>query len=287
MKTNRIRTAALGVLVAVGLTGCVRVEADTSIGEDDTFSQHIIVAFNDSVADQVSNQAGIDAGSLSGDLASDAGFSDLQAKYPGQVELKDYSDEDLNGFELTLTDLPLSEFNGAAGDVTAGLGASASIEHIENAFVVSMSSDPDALLDSTSDAGPLGSLGTLELSASNLGFIESSIEFAVTYTFPGLVSEATAGKIDGNTVTLGLSDLTAGGDIKIVGGDSKQIDWWPYIKWALIIAAFASVIGAASLLIRQDQRRRSTNTLAPPGGGHRRHRRSASKVRPYVGAVYL
>jgi len=264
MNTNHIRTATLGVLIAVGLTGCVRVQADTSIGEGDTFSQHIIVAFNDSVADQIGGQSGIDADTLSGDLTSDAGFSELEAKYPGQVELKDYSDEDLNGFELTLTDLPLSEFNGAAGDVTAGLGASASIEHIEDAFVVSMTSDPDALLDSNSDAGPLGDLDALGLDASNLGFIENSIEFAVTYTFPGLVREATAGDINGNTVTLGLSDLTAGSDIKIVGGDTKQIDWWPYIKWALIIAAFGSVIGAASLLVRQDHRRRSTNTLPPP-----------------------
>jgi hypothetical protein len=275
----KIKTAAIlsGVaLTALALSGCVRVVADTSIGAHDTFSQHVIIAFNDSVATQVGQQAGIDVEDLTDSLASSPEFSALQTKYPDQVVIDDYTDEDLNGVELTMSDLPLSEFNDTASQATAVIGSSASIEHTDGAYVVTMNAatadpaaqtegataapDPDALLGG---AG-LGDLESLGLSDANLSMIESAIEFEVSYTFPGLVTEASVGDIDGTTVTLGISDLTSGTDIRIVGGDSPQIDWWPFIKWALIIAAFASVISAAGLLVRQDQRRQRTNNLPAP-----------------------
>jgi hypothetical protein len=275
----KIKTAAIlsGVaLTALALSGCVRVVADTSIGSDDTFSQHVIIAFNDTVATQVSQQAGMDVGDLTDSLISSPEFTALQSKYPDQVAIDDYTDEDLNGVELTISDLPLSEFNDTASQATAALGTSASIEHVEGAYVVTMNAataDPAAQADAATSSpdpdAPLGGAGlddleSLGLSAANLSMLESAIEFEVSYTFPGLVSEASAGDIDGNTVTLGVSDLTSGTDIRIVGGDSAQTDWWPFIKWALIIAAFTSVISAAGLLVRQDQRRQRTNNLPAP-----------------------
>ncbi|WP_061963142.1 LppM family (lipo)protein [Demequina aurantiaca] len=264
---------AVGALAVVTLAGCVRIDSDTSIGSDDTFSQHVIVAFTDSVATQVSQQAGINVRELTGSLGDSAELKDLQAKYPDHVTLEDYEDEDLRGLELTMTDLPLSEFNEAASQVTAGFGATASITHEGDSFVVMMAApdpaDAEASPSPGASDGPLGDvdLGALGLSGGNLAALGSAIDFEVSYTFPGLVREASAGDIDGNTVTLGASDVLSGSDIRLVGGDSTQIDWWPFIKWALIIAAFTSVIGGAALLVRQDKRRQRSTSLPPPEVG--------------------
>lgn len=268
MKTSAARLA-VAALAALALTGCVRVEADTSIGSDDTFSQHVIVAFTDEVATQAGQRAGVDVDGLTKSVEDSPELAALQAKYPDQVTVADYTDEDLHGIEITVTDLPLSEFNGAASQLTAGLGASASIEHVDDAFVVTMAA-PDPADGEPGDPAQSGIGGALEgldamgLSGANVAALGSSIEFEVSYTFPGLVTEASAGEIDGNTVTLGVSDILSGADIRLVGGDADQVDWWPFIKWALIVAAFASVIGGAMLLVRQDKRRQHSNTLPPP-----------------------
>jgi hypothetical protein len=261
MTMVRAGSAAIAVLA---LAGCVRVEANTSIGTDDTFSQHAVFAITDAVAAQVGREAGVNVSDLTESLVESDAFKDLQATYPDQVTIADYEDGDLHGIELTITDLPLSEFNGAASEVTAGLGATASIEHVDDTYVVTMTA-----VDGEDGALPgggslLSSLDAMGVSAANLSVVASSIDFGVSYTFPGLVTEATSGTIDGNTATLALTDLTSGTDIRIVGGDSTQRDWWPLIKWLLIAAAFASVIGGATLLVRQDQRRQRTNSLPPP-----------------------
>ena len=267
MKSSTGARLAAIALTALLLTGCVRIHADTSIGSNDTFSQAVIIAFTDAAASQVSQQAGVNLDDLTGGLRDSAELKGLQAKYPDQISIEDYTDEDLNGIEVTITDLPLSEFNGAASQLTSGLGVSASIERMGDEYVVTMAAPAaGGRQESGSGDDPLGGLdlGSLGLSGANLAALGSSIDVEVTYTFPGLVTEASAGDIDGNTVTLGVSDIVGGDDIRIVGGASDQIDWWPFVKWALIIAAFASVIGGATLLVRQDKRRQRSNTLPAP-----------------------
>ncbi|WP_430868109.1 LppM family (lipo)protein [Demequina aurantiaca] len=266
MKAPAAKLLAVAAITAVALSGCVRIQADTAIGSDDTFSQHVIVAFTDAVASQVGEQAGLNVDDLTDSLADSQEFTDLQDKYPGKVTLEDYSDEDLHGVELTITDLPLSEFNGAASQVTAGVGATASIDHVDGEYIVTMAAADGGEGAPGVGDGALGGidLDALGLSGANVAALGSAIEFEVSYTFPGLVTEASAGDINGNTVTLGVADVVGGSDIRIVGGDSKQIDWWPFIKWALVIGAFASVIGGATMLVRQDKRRQRSNTLPPP-----------------------
>lgn len=275
----RAKAAALittVVLTALTLSGCVRMLSDTSIGADDTFSQHVIVAFDNSVADQFGGRTDGGGEALTATFANDPLFVKLQQEYPEQVVLADYADGDLTGMELTMTDLPLSVMDGWGSAVTTAVGGDTSIEHVGDTFVVTVSlPSADALADGAGDltglvpegapTGSLGGLGMLGSADANMSLIDNAIEFEVKYTFPGLVTEASAGDIDGRTVTLSLTDLAAGTDIRLVGADSPQVNWWPYLKWALIIAAFASVIGAATLLVRQDQRRQRTNTLPEPG----------------------
>lgn len=260
--TTSLRLAAAAV-AALALAGCVRIDSDTSIGADDTFSQHIIVAYTDAVATQIGQQAGIDVGDLIGGLTDSDELRDAQSKYPDQISIEDYAEGDLTGIEVTITDMPLSEFNDAASQLTAGLGATATIEHVGNEFVVTMSSA--GLTSGMSGGGPGGlDLDSLGISGGTLMALGNAIDFEVSYTFPGLVVEASAGEIDGNTVILGVNDILSGDDIRLVGGDSVQIDWWPFVKLALVVLAFASVIGGAALLVRQDKRRQRSNSLPPP-----------------------
>lgn len=276
-----VTRVAAAAVTALALTGCVRIQADTSIGSNDTFSQHVIVAFTNQVAAQVTQQAGVDVRSLAAGIEESPQFTDLQDKYPGQVTLADYSDEDLHGIELTIEDLPLSEFNGAASQVTGAVGATASIERVDDSFIVQMGgadspAEPGGGVDGPDATPPPGigdaldglDLDSLGLGGGSLAALGSAIEFEVSYTFPGLVTEASAGDIDGNTVTLAVGDLLDGKAIRIVGGASDQTDWWPFIKWSLIVGAFVVIVGGALLLVRQDQRRQRSNSLpAPVVGG--------------------
>ncbi|GMA35511.1 hypothetical protein [Demequina litorisediminis] len=93
------RSAALAVAVAAAtlLTSCVRATVDTTIGEDDTFSQHTVAAYSDSVASQITDYLGADVDSLISGIESNDEFVAFQAAHPGQVEIADYDDGEPRG----------------------------------------------------------------------------------------------------------------------------------------------------------------------------------------------
>ncbi|WP_203657290.1 LppM family (lipo)protein [Demequina activiva] len=261
-----MRWCAVAGIAALALTGCVRATVDTTVNADGTFSQHSVAAISDSAASQLQGMLG---GGLPGDIESEVPedfdieallggaqdspeLAELEEQYPGQVEVDDYDDGELSGVEITLTDLPLDEFNAAGAQAGGALGAQATLEEVEDTYVATIA--PPADLD-------LASAGVTEAS---LSLIESSVEIAVTFTFPGLVEEASAGEVDGKTVTLGLTDLAAGEEIVIVAGANDAIDWGPWLRWGGIVLAFALVIGGAAALVIQDQRKRRRSSLPPP-----------------------
>ncbi|WP_084039105.1 hypothetical protein [Demequina sp. NBRC 110053] len=245
--------AGVAAVVAVALTGCVRVTSDTTFTEDLTFSQHAVVAFDESVASQFSEQQGLglDLESLAGDAQDSPELQDLQERYPGAIEVAEYDDGELTGVEITITDLPIDELQTAAQEA-AGLGAAASIEVIDDDYVVTLSR-PEQL--------DLSDMGVTE---SSLELAASAVDIAVTYTFPGLVEEANAGDISGNTVTLSLVDLATVPEIRIVAGASDQFDWGPWLKWGGFALAFVLIVGGATALVIQDRRKRRESTLPPP-----------------------
>ncbi|MDN4480628.1 LppM family (lipo)protein [Demequina muriae] len=250
--TTVLRWSGAAAIAALALTGCVRTTVDTTIGADGTFSQHSVVAFSDDVAAQIGDQAGMDVGALFDDLDGSPELAALEEQYPGQVLVEPYDDGELAGVELTLTDLPLDEFNAAAEQTASGIGGAATLTEADGQFIVEMMSPDDLDLDS------------LGVSESQLGLLESSVEVAITYTFPGIVEEATAGEIEGNTVTLGLTDLASGQDIRIVAGADDQFDWGPVLRWGGIVLAFILVVGGAAALIIQDRRKHRQSALPPP-----------------------
>ena len=265
--TSALRWCAVAGVAALALAGCVRATVDTAVHEDGTFSSHSVVAISDSAASQFEEMLGsglpgdvdaevpddLDIEDLLGGAQDSPALADLEERYPGQVEVADYDDGELSGVEITLTDLPLDEFDAAGAQSAGALGASATLEAVEDTYVVTVTRPAE--LD----------LSTAGLTEGNLSLIESSVEIAVTFTFPGLVQEASAGEIDGKTVTLGLTDLASAEEIVIVAGASDAIDWGPWLRWGGIALAFVLVIGGAAALVIQDQRRRRTSALPAPG----------------------
>lgn len=256
---TRLGAAAVAVLV---LAGCVRVDMDTQIHADDTFSQHAIIAFAPDLMGQLGDLVGdvpegtplddLDPADLYDQLTSDPSIAAAQEQYPGQIEIAPYDDGELEGFELTLTDLPLSVYEDGVADVASGLGASGTIEHTDGSFILTVPADPSR------DASAAGA------TAGNLALIEGAVDVSIAFTFPGLVTEANAGEIEGRTVTLGLADLLAGDEIRIVAGDSDEIYWRPILLWGGIALATIVVIGGATLLVLQDVRARRRSALPPP-----------------------
>lgn len=256
--TRFARYAALAAATAMALAGCVRFTSDTSVHSDDTFSQDLVIAATDSAKQQAQQMLGLNLDSLATQLQDNQAFKDLEAKYPGKVTVHDFTDGDLHGIEIVIDSLPLDAFNSGATSLSGALpiSASASITRAGDTFVVTMAANAG------SDLSAQG------IDPSQVALIEGSVNVGVSYTFPGLVQSATAGTINGDTVTLSLSDLLSPNEIRIVGGASGQIDWTPWLKWGGIVLAFIVVVGGAAALVIQDVRRRRRSGLPAPDAAH-------------------
>lgn len=252
-RRHRLPAGAIAILVAVVLSGCVRVSVDTTVHEDDTYSQEIVAAVDPQALEQAAAQGGMALpDDVLGDVTSQEGFAALLDDYPEQVTVTEYRQGDLEGVAVSVDRLPLSEFEAAAGTATEGLGASTTLRREGDTFVVTLTRD-DSL-----DEDPLAGTGV------GPGVLEGAIDFEIVYRFPGQVSEASAGEVNGNTVTLGLSDVLESDDIRIVAGADPSINWGPLLQWGGIALAFAVIIGGAALLVLQDRRKRHTTHLPPP-----------------------
>lgn len=249
-----IRAVVIVAAALLVLTGCFRTTIDTTVSSDDTFSQHAVVAFDPSAAAQVGAQAGIDLSTVLDDVREDPAITELQERYPDRVVISDFTDGDLQGIEVTVTDLPLEEWDSAVATVPL-MSESAGIDRRDGTFVVTMPA-----------LGGLPEMGMLP--SGSLSLIESAVDVALTFTFPGPVTSASAGTIDGRSVTLTASDLlTATDAITIVADDTGGIDWAPILRWGLIALAFLLVIGGAAALVWQDRRARRGSSLPPPTTG--------------------
>ncbi|WP_062467347.1 LppM family (lipo)protein [Demequina maris] len=261
--------AALAV-AAVALTGCVRVTTDTTFGDDDTFSQHAVVAMTsqartalgqqlDQLADRLPEgveapDTGLDPGALLDPDTVREQLAPLEEAYPGAVDVQPYEDEDgLEGVEITVTDVPLDALDDAAG--AAPLTGGTAVTREDDAYVVEI------------QTGAASGLASAGVSVDQLGLVSGAVDVAVSFTFPGLVRDASAGEIEGNTVTLGLSDLLAADSIRIVGGATNERDWGPLLRWGLVAFGAVVVVGGATALVLQDRRRRHRSHLPPPREG--------------------
>ena len=245
-----VARAAVLLTVAAMLAGCVRFESTNTFTADDTVTQDLVVALTPDAADQV----GIDLDTLTAEALTGADAAGLGVD-PSKVTIEDYVEGERRGVHIVARDLTLGEFNTVAqagvGEVAPGLGTPMTVDRDGDVYVITIPADPNRDL-----SGVQG--------GSAIGLISDSIDFAITFTFPGPVKSATAGQADGKTVVLGLEDLLTPDEIVIRGQATAGIAWGPILKWAGIGAVVIVIIGGAALLIWQDKRRTSHNTLPPP-----------------------
>lgn len=271
---RRLRPAALAAIMLVALTGCVKVHSTTSFSSDNLVTQDLILAVNPSLLTQL----GVDASELSAEA--------LLARVPEDAEdrvtIEDYKDGDLQGVTVHAEGLTLEEFNAttsvlsdlAAGETPDGGGddapsggsaeealrgiagalggiAGASAERNGDEFVVTI----------PASGGGSGDLAGIGVSADQ---IAAAIDFAAVFTFPGPVTEATRGEVEGKRVTLDVEDLQAGGEIVITASANNAIAWGPIIQWGLIVLAAVVIVAGATAFILADRARRRENGLPDP-----------------------
>lgn len=245
-----VARAAVLITVAAMLTGCVRFQSTNTFTAEDTVTQDLIVA----LTPQAASQVGIDLDTLTAEALTAADAVGVGID-PSRVTIEDYVEGERRGIHIIAKDLTLDQFGTAAavgiGEVAPGLGTPMTVARDGNVYVVTIPADPNRDL-----SGVQG--------ASAIGLIADSIDVALTFTFPGPVQSATAGRVEGKTVVLGLEDLLTPDKIVIRGQATDGIAWGPILRWVGIGAAALVIIGGAAALIWQDKRRTSRNTLPPP-----------------------
>lgn len=245
-----VARVAVALTIVSALAGCVRFESTNTFTTDNTVTQDLTLAMTPAAAEQL----GLDLDTLTADAIKESGAANLGVD-PSKVTIEDYTEGDRRGVHIVAKDLTLDEFNEAAdagvGDVAPGLGTPMTVERDGDVFVVTVPADPNRDL-----SGVQG--------ASAIGLISDSIDFAITFTFPGPVKSTTAGTANGKTVVLGLEDLLTPDEIVIRGQATDGVAWGPIVKWGGIVAVAIIIIGGAALLVWQDKRRTSHNTLPPP-----------------------
>ncbi|GAA1719524.1 hypothetical protein GCM10009809_14150 [Isoptericola hypogeus] len=169
---RRLRTGLAAVLAAVGLlalAGCMKVDMDMTLSEDDTVSGTMVLAFSNQLAETM--------GMEPGELWDQAG-GELEQDLPEGTTQEPYSDDEYTGTQVTFADTPIEDFAGSGGE-------DLSITREGDEYVVT------GTMDLSEGAEQLGSLPQ---------GVQDSFDAQLSVTFPGEVTDSN-GEIDGNTVT--------------------------------------------------------------------------------------
>jgi hypothetical protein len=177
MSHRMARLAAVGLL-AVLLTGCIKLNVDFDVSSDNTVSGTMVFAFSK----QLLQLTGQSAQELIGSSAP------IPSSVPG-VSAKPYDDGDFVGEEFTFDGVPLTQFN-------ADDPESLSIVRHGGTFTVS------GVLDLSGGTGGSGATGASGATSSIPGINQAlgGADIRISITFPGSVTD-TNGTVDGTTVT--------------------------------------------------------------------------------------
>ncbi len=245
--SRRVRTAArIGAfaVLALLLSGCVKLNMDLSINSDDTVSGTIQVGIQKELVE------------LTGQSIDDLLGTEvpLPSDVPG-VTVEPFDDGEFVGQQFDFESVPISEF--------AGTGAEEiNISRSGDTYVVT------GTLDLSS--GLSGATGLTGLGVSGAELFESA-DLSIAFTFPGDVIEAN-GQVDGNTVTYtpvfgerleinATGSAVDDGDGGSSGGDDGDSNL------VLILIIVGAVIVAAIVIYLIVRSRRSGGGGATPGFG--------------------
>lgn len=167
---KRLTALAAGAVLAVTLTGCMRVQTEIVLNDDDTMNIQMLMAVEDATIEQL----GMSADDFLEQMETEAGDDLIM---PG-MESEAYKQDGYTGYLYTTEDAPLADFS---DDVL-------SFTREGDEYVVTGSLDNADMGFTEDDVANFESLG--------MG--EPDITFSVE--FPGEVTDSN-GVIDGNTVT--------------------------------------------------------------------------------------
>lgn len=231
---RRLRTAIAAALAAVGLlalAGCMKVDMDMTLSEDDTVSGSIVMAVSNSLAETM--------GMEPGELWKQAG-GELSQNLPEGTSQEPYSDDEYTGTKYTFTEAPISQISGEGGE-------DLSITRDGDDYVV------DGTMNLSEGADQLKSL------PQN---VQDAFDVTLAITFPGPVSDAT-GAVDGNTVTW-TPKVGENTEIHAVGSATagSSFPWWIV---GLVVGLV--VIGLVVWFVVRNNRRPATSTVTGTATG--------------------
>ncbi|WP_407319388.1 hypothetical protein UQW22_03135 [Isoptericola halotolerans] len=232
---RRLRAAVVAVLAAVGLlalAGCMKLDMDLNLSEDDTVSGAMTVAFSDQLAETM----GMDPQEL-WDQAGDEVASDL----PEGSSQEPYADGEYTGTTVTFADMPLEELSGTGTDEL-------SITRDGDEYVV------QGTMDMTDDTGQMSSLPP---------GVADSFDVRIAVTFPGEVVE-TNGTVEGSTVewrpAMGEStEIFARGEASS-GGLGGGFPWWV----VGVVVGLAVIALVVFLVVRSNRRSETAERTGTP-----------------------
>jgi hypothetical protein len=241
-----VRFGAFAVL-ALLLSACIKLDMNLTVNSDDTVDGTVIFALNKQLI-QLSGQSADDLLGSSGPIPTDA---------PG-VSTKPYEDDEFQGQEITLDNVPLARFN----DENNSGADSLKIVHQGDTYVVS------GALDLSQTSGASGASGASGVSGfPDAEQIFASAQMKLAITFPGEVTESN-GQVDGNTVTWEPKfgerlDLHAVAKASGGGGSSTLL---LLLVVGAIVVILAIVLGILATRRKNAQRTEATDGTAPALG---------------------
>ena len=211
---NASRIALLSVVAALVLAGCVRVQFDVTVADDNTVDGSIVLAIQKGIGESL--------GMSDDELIAEISSGD-EPDFPG-TKVDDYAEDEYVGKKYTFTDVPIAEFSGEDSGLT--------ITRDGDFFIVD--GDSPAAEVPEDEAGAL-----------------AGAELTFTMTFPGDVVEASDGAvIDGNTVTFDVSDPNAAIHAKAKATAGGTPSWLLIAVSALIFLGLIAVVAVIAVRSR-------------------------------------
>lgn len=171
---RRIQIVVASVAILLATSGCMKVNLDLTVTEDDTVSGSMILAFSN------------DAIELAKSMGSDSSLNtdSFVTEEPG-MEVEQYKDADYEGTKITFDERPFSEFSTGTSADSLNFKRDGSIVSITGA--INMAGDDPSAIEQIK-TNPITS-----------GLFDKS-DISVSITMPGRILE-TSGTVVGNTVT--------------------------------------------------------------------------------------
>ena len=217
---RQIQIAVASAAILLATSGCMKVNLDLTVKENDTVSGSMILAFSN------------DAIELAKSMGSDSSLNtdSFVTEEPGMT-VEQYKDADYSGTKITFDERPFAEFSTGTSADSLNFKRDGSIVSITGA--INMAGDDPSAIEQIK-TNPITS-----------GLFEKS-DISVSITMPGKILE-TSGTVVGNTVTF-EGELGDNIVIDVRADTSASMDFG---AWAIGGVAVAGAVTAGVLLLNR------------------------------------